>query len=82
MVTRIVITAGSWRNSNWFLVLQPDMVFNIYIPLFLAPFGGFRFENGFLVTKEGNEKLTGWGKNLLIMVQLFRGKSVKDRNFV
>jgi Xaa-Pro aminopeptidase len=43
------------------LVLQPDMVFNIDIPLFLAPFGGFRFEDGFLVKKEGNEKLTGMG---------------------
>ncbi len=43
------------------LVLQPDMVFNIDIPLFLAPFGGFRFEDGFLVTKEGNVKLTGMG---------------------
>ncbi len=67
MVTRIVITAGFWRNSNWFLVLQPDMVFNIYIPLFLAPFGGFRVENGFLVTKEGNEKLTGMGKEPVIV---------------
>ncbi len=43
------------------LVLQPDMVFKIDIPLFLAPFGGFRFEDGFLVTKEGNVKLTGMG---------------------
>jgi Xaa-Pro aminopeptidase len=41
------------------LVLEPNMVFNIDIPLFLAPFGGFRFEDGFLITKEGNIKLTG-----------------------
>jgi Xaa-Pro aminopeptidase len=41
------------------LVLKPDMVFNIDIPLFLAPFGGFRFEDGFLIIKEGNTKLTG-----------------------
>jgi Xaa-Pro aminopeptidase len=39
------------------LVVQPDMVFSIDIPLFLAPFGGFRIEDGFLVTAEGAVKL-------------------------
>ena len=39
------------------LVVQPDMVFSIDIPLFLAPFGGFRYEDGFLVTDKGNIKL-------------------------
>jgi Xaa-Pro dipeptidase len=39
------------------LVVQPDMVFSIDIPLFLAPFGGFRYEDGFLVTREGAVKL-------------------------
>jgi Xaa-Pro aminopeptidase len=39
------------------LVIQPDMVFSIDIPLFLAPFGGFRYEDGFLVTGEGAVKL-------------------------
>jgi Xaa-Pro aminopeptidase len=39
------------------LVVQPGMVFNIDVPLFLAPFGGFRHEDGFLLTDGGNERL-------------------------
>jgi Xaa-Pro aminopeptidase len=39
------------------LVVQPNMVYNIDIPLFLAPFGGFRHEDGFLITENGNERL-------------------------
>jgi Xaa-Pro aminopeptidase len=39
------------------LIVQQDMVFSIDIPLFLAPFGGFRFEDGFLVTKQGALKM-------------------------
>ena len=39
------------------LIVQQDMVFSIDIPLFLAPFGGFRVEDGYLVTKQGAEKL-------------------------
>ena len=43
------------------LVLQPNMVFNIDIPLFLAPFGGFRNEDGFLLTEDGNTRLNRTG---------------------
>lgn len=39
------------------LVVAEDMAFNIDIPLFLAPFGGFRSEDGFLVTPGGAERL-------------------------
>jgi Xaa-Pro aminopeptidase len=39
------------------LVVQPGMVYNIDVPLFLAPFGGFRHEDGFLITEHGNERL-------------------------
>lgn len=40
------------------LRLQEGMVFNIDIPIFLAPFGGFRVEDGFLVTLEGARRLS------------------------
>jgi Xaa-Pro dipeptidase len=43
------------------LEIQPDMVFSIDIPLFLAPFGGFRYEDGFLVTQKGSVKLNKTG---------------------
>ena len=39
------------------LEIEPNMVYSIDIPLFLAPFGGFRYEDGFLVTQEGAVKL-------------------------
>jgi Xaa-Pro aminopeptidase len=39
------------------VVVQRNMVFSIDIPLFLAPFGGFRYEDGFLVTDNGTVKL-------------------------
>jgi Xaa-Pro aminopeptidase len=37
------------------------MVFSIDIPLFLAPFGGFRHEDGFLVTESGCVRLNKTG---------------------
>lgn len=43
------------------LVIRQNMVFNIDIPLFLAPFGGFRCEDGFLVTADGNTRLNKTG---------------------
>lgn len=39
------------------LIVRPNMVFSIDIPLFLAPFGGFRHEDGFLVTESGCVRL-------------------------
>ncbi|TNJ66955.1 aminopeptidase P family protein [Paenibacillus hemerocallicola] len=37
--------------------VQENMVFSIDIPLFSAPWGGLRFENGFHVTKDGARPL-------------------------
>ena len=37
--------------------LVPDMVFSIDIPIFFAPWGGLRLEDGFLVTHAGAEPL-------------------------
>lgn len=38
-------------------VLQPGMVISIDIPLFNAPWGGLRIEDGFLITDAGAERL-------------------------
>lgn len=38
-------------------VLQPGMVISIDIPLFNAPWGGLRIEDGFLITEAGAERL-------------------------
>jgi Xaa-Pro aminopeptidase len=34
-------------------VIQQDMILSIDIPLFLTPWGGLRYEDGFRVTKKG-----------------------------
>ena len=38
-------------------VLEQDMIISIDIPMFNAPWGGLRIENGYLVTAEGAEPL-------------------------
>lgn len=38
-------------------VFQPNMVISVDIPLFDAPWGGLRFEDGFLITESGAERL-------------------------
>lgn len=38
-------------------ILEEDMVISIDIPLFNAPWGGFRIENGYLITANGAEPL-------------------------
>ncbi len=38
-------------------VLKPGMVISVDIPLFDAPWGGLRVEDGFLVTETGAERL-------------------------
>lgn len=38
-------------------VLEPNMVVSIDIPLFNAPWGGLRIEDGFLITENGSERL-------------------------
>jgi Xaa-Pro aminopeptidase len=38
-------------------VVEPNMVISIDIPMFNAPWGGLRIEDGFLITANGNERL-------------------------
>jgi len=38
-------------------LLQPNMVISVDIPLFDAPWGGLRVEDGFLITESGAERL-------------------------
>lgn len=38
-------------------VIEPNMVISIDIPMFNAPWGGLRIEDGFLITATGNERL-------------------------
>lgn len=38
-------------------VVEPNMVISIDIPMFNAPWGGLRIEDGFLITETGNERL-------------------------
>ncbi|MBM3263474.1 MAG: aminopeptidase P family protein [candidate division Zixibacteria bacterium] len=38
-------------------VLKPDMVISVDIPMFNAPWGGLRVEDGFLITQTGAERL-------------------------
>ncbi len=38
-------------------LFQPDMVISVDIPLFDAPWGGLRIEDGFLITESGAERL-------------------------
>lgn len=38
-------------------VLEPNMIVSIDIPIFNAPWGGMRIEDGLLITPEGNERL-------------------------
>jgi Xaa-Pro aminopeptidase len=37
--------------------LEPGMVVSIDIPMFNAPWGGLRIEDGFLITESGYERL-------------------------
>ena len=44
--------------------LSADMVFSIDIPIFFAPWGGLRVEDGFLVTAAGAEPLQKIAKEI------------------
>ncbi len=38
-------------------VIHEDMVVSVDVPLFFAPWGGFRYEDGYQVTSNGAVKL-------------------------
>lgn len=38
-------------------MLKENMIISVYIPMFNAPWGGFRVEDGYLITASGAEKL-------------------------
>ena len=44
-------------NAQNPIILQPNMCISIDIPLFNAPWGGLRIEDGFLITESGAESL-------------------------
>jgi Xaa-Pro aminopeptidase len=46
-------------------IVKPGMIFSIDIPIFLAPWGGLRFEDGFLITPGGNEHLSNYYRELV-----------------
>lgn len=47
-------------SSKSEVVLQPNMVFSVDIPLFLNDWGGMRYETGYLITETGCECLNHW----------------------
>jgi Xaa-Pro aminopeptidase len=51
-------------TSNFTEPLSEGMVFSIDIPIFFAPWGGLRVEDGFLVTTAGAEALQSLGKEI------------------
>ena len=52
-------------SSKSEVVLQPNMVFSVDIPLFLNDWGGMRYESGFLITEAGCEPLSQWSENYM-----------------
>ena len=47
--------------------LQADMVLSIDVPLFHAPWGGLRYEDGYLITKTGAEPLDDFPTGVLTL---------------
>jgi Xaa-Pro aminopeptidase len=47
--------------------LETGMVLSIDVPLFHAPWGGLRYENGYLVTEAGAEQLNDVAKDVLTL---------------
>jgi Xaa-Pro aminopeptidase len=50
----------SWHEEP----LEPGMVFSVDIPMFGAPWGGLRIEDGFLVGPDGAEPLVSLSREL------------------
>ena len=45
-------------------VLRENMIISVDIPLFDAPWGGLRVEDGYLITGNGSQKLNASGYDL------------------
>ncbi|MHB8277900.1 MAG: M24 family metallopeptidase [Candidatus Humimicrobiaceae bacterium] len=54
-------------GNNSDVVIEPGMVLSIDIPIFLAPWGGVRVEDGFLITKNGNMQLSNYYKDIIFI---------------
>ena len=52
-------------SSKSDVILKPNMVFSVDIPLFLNEWGGMRLENGYLITEEGCEPLNTWDRTYI-----------------
>jgi Xaa-Pro dipeptidase len=48
-------------------VLDASMVMSIDVPMFFGPWGGFRFEDAFLITEDGTEPLTTVDSGLITL---------------
>ena len=54
---------SSWSEE----VVQEGMVFSIDVPLFHAPWGGLRYEDGFLITAKGAEPLEDFQSGVITL---------------
>lgn len=52
-------------SSKSDVILKPNMVFSVDIPLFLNDWGGMRLENGYLITENGCESLNSWDRTYI-----------------
>ena len=48
-------------------VLEASMVMSVDVPMFFGPWGGFRFEDAYLVTEGGAEPMTAVESSLLVL---------------
>ena len=48
-------------------VLEAGMVMSIDVPMFFGPWGGFRFEDAFLVDEDGAHPLTSVESGLIVL---------------
>lgn len=48
-------------------IVKADMVLSIDIPIFLTPWGGIRFEDGFLITENGSKILSDYHREIIYL---------------
>lgn len=46
-------------------IVKPGMILSIDIPIFIAPWGGLRVEDGFLITQNGNIPLNNYKRDII-----------------